>query len=57
MINYLKQEGQDFFHNKKNIVLYLIVGFLSLFFVIKVEPNFKIYETTNLKKNRSKLPR
>ena len=47
MINYLKQEGQDFFHNKKNIVLYLIVGFLSLFFVIKVEPNFKIYETTN----------
>ncbi|WP_462259331.1 ABC-2 transporter permease [Vagococcus teuberi] len=50
MINYLKQEGQDFFHNKKNIVLYLIVGFLSLFFVIQVEPNFKIYETTNLKK-------
>lgn len=53
MINYLKQEWHEFFHNKKNIALYLIVGFLSIFFVIKIEPNFKIYEATNFKKIES----
>lgn len=53
MSEYIKQEYSDFFHNKKNIVLYLIVTLLSLFFVIQLEPNYKINEATNLKKVES----
>ncbi|MGX6971183.1 hypothetical protein [Vagococcus bubulae] len=49
MSEYIKQEYDDFFHNKKNIVLYLLVGLLTLFFVIQLEPSYKIHEATNFK--------
>ena len=45
---YFKWEFNQFFTNKKNIAVYVILLFLAIYFVLKIAPSYEPIEKVNV---------